>query len=432
MMFWRRSGYGSAMLSLFAALAICAGTVTAAAQEPAPAAVAPAPAPAEKKEEKQLVGYDKGFFLTEPKGLFKLVINGRVQGRFAFTNVESHEADADGNAVSATEGEKAYQFSIPQARLKLSGYVFSDRIGYLLQTDFGNKGNPILHSAYGDFALVKDALYLRAGQWERPFSRQQITSSGNFELVDRAITDKAFGCGRDIGVALHDNYEKSPKLEWVLGVFNGTGDKSWFDGTFSGTGSVDTDGEVTVSGDVSSKSSFTNVPDKLKPELVGRIGFNTGGIKGYSEADLEGGPLRLGVAAGATATFDNDDAGTAATRADLDYILKAYGFSLDGAFYVAALEKDGGSGFADQEYGAWGLHAQLGYVIAGHVQPVLRYALVDPKDGDNNTQEILGGISVYLFGHSVKWQTEAGPVLRQDPAGTLADLVVRTQMQLGF
>jgi len=374
------------------------------------------------------VGYDKGFFIRDEKGLFELVIGGRVQGRFAFTSTEAHETSADGSDVSDTSREKSYQFSLPQARLKLSGHVFSPRVGYQVQADFGNKGQPALISAYGDFGLVQGILHLRAGQWERPFSRQQITSSGNFHLVDRAITDKAFGAGRDIGIALHNDYEKSPKLEWALGLFNGTGDKPWFEGDVTST--VNADG--TVTSEASSKSAFTNVPDKFKPALVARIGFNTGGIKGYSEADLEGGPLRFAMAASAQANFDNDDSGAAAVRAEIDYILKAHGFSLDGAFYVASVEEEDGKGFSDQEYGAWGLHAQAGYVIAKHVEPVVRYALVDLDGDDNNTQEVLGGIAAYFFKHNVKWIAEAGPVLREDAAGDLADFVLRTQVQLGF
>ena len=409
-----------------------APTVATPAPEMAAPVVAATPAPtaAERKEEKQLVGYDKGFFLTDPKGLFKLVIGARVQGRFTFENIESHKTNEEGADTAATEKEKAYQFSVPQARLKLSGHVFSERVAYQMQADFGNKGNPALIAAYGDFGLVSDVLYLRVGQWERPFSRQQITSSGSFHLVDRAITDKAFGAGRDLGVAFHNNYEKSPKLEWALGLFNGTGDKPWFEGGFEGTGETDADGNITVEGEVSSKAKPTNVPDKLRPAVVARIGFNTGKIKGYSEADLEGGPFRFGMAASVQADFDASDEGKAATRADLDFIMKVEGFSLDGAIYLASVQD--GSGFADQKYGAWGLHAQAGYVIAGRVEPVVRYALVDLDGDDNNTQEFLGGLAIYVFKHNLKWQTEAGSVLRQDPAGTLDDVVVRTQLGLAF
>ena len=383
-----------------------------------------------QEAEKPLVGYDKGFFLQDEKGLFRLVIGARIQGRLAFERVESHETDDAGEDVAATTNEDSYQFSIPQARLKLSGHVFSERVAYNVQPDFGNKGYPALISAYGDFGLVPDVLHLRVGQWERPFSRQQITSSGSFHLVDRAITDKAFGAGRDLGVAFHNNYEKSPKLEWALGVFNGAGDKPWFDGGFEGTGATDEDGNITVEGDVSSKAKPTNVPDKLRPALVARIGFNTGKIKGYSEADLEGGPFRFGMAASVQADFDAAYEQTAATRGELDFIMKVRGFSLDGAVYVASAQD--GDGFADQRYAAWGLHAQAGYVIAGRVEPVIRYALVDLDGDDNNSQEILGGLSIYFFKHNLKWQTEAGSVLRQDPAGALDDVVLRTQLGLAF
>jgi hypothetical protein len=218
-------------LSLAAAVIVTTRAGLAVAQEPAapvyeptatppapePAALAPAPAPApaapspaaeESKPAKPLVGYDKGFFIQDGEGLFKLVIGARVQGRFTYESVEGHRTNADGDAVAATAREDGYQFSLPQVRLKLAGHVFSERVAYLMQADFGNKGYPALIAAYGDFALVPGALHLRVGQWERPFSRQQITSSGSFHLVDRAITDKAFGCGRDLGIAFHNDYEK--------------------------------------------------------------------------------------------------------------------------------------------------------------------------------------------------------------------------------
>ena len=415
--------YTRAAISITGALAFVAAVSEARSQDAAPVAE-------EQTEEKPRVGYDKGFFLQDEKGLFRLVIGARIQGRLAFERVESHETDDAGEDVAATTNEDSYQFSIPQARLKLSGHVFSERVAYNVQPDFGNKGYPALISAYGDFGLVPDVLHLRVGQWERPFSRQQITSSGSFHLVDRAITDKAFGAGRDLGVAFHNNYEKSPKLEWALGVFNGTGDKPWFDGGFEGAGSVDADGNVAVEGDVSEKAKPTNVPDKFRPAAVARIGFNTGKIKGYSEADLEGGPFRLGMAASVQADFDAADERTAATRGELDFIMKVRGFSLDGAVYVASAQD--GDGFADQRYAAWGLHAQAGYVIAGRVEPVIRYAFVDLDGDDNNTQEILGGLSIYFFKHNLKWQTEAGSVLRQDPAGDLDDVVLRTQLGLAF
>ena len=66
-------------------------------------------------------------------------------------------------------------------------------------------------------------LHLRVGQWKRPFSRQQLTSSGKQEFVDRSLTDKAFGAGRDVGMMVHNNFTRAKGLEWAAGVFNGNG-----------------------------------------------------------------------------------------------------------------------------------------------------------------------------------------------------------------
>jgi len=387
-----------------------------------------APLAGAQEKEKPSVGYDKGFFVEDSEGLFKLKINAWFQGRFAFESTEEHVIetdDATGEAatLAGTEREEGYQFSLPRARLRLSGNVLSKRITYAFQTDFG-KGDVVLKDYYGDIAFVPGRLHLRAGQWIRPFSRQQITSGGKLEMTDRAITDKGFGAGRDLGVAFHDDYEKSPPFEWVLGVFNGTGEKHWFEPQLS---TDDASGAVT---DVGSKSAYSNVPDRFHPMVVARIGYNHGGVVGYSEADLEGGPFRFSVGLDGLADFDLDGGRDSNLRGGLDFLLKVHGASLSGAAYVMSLQD--GAGFDDQAYAAWGAHAQAGYVFMGKVQPVVRYAILDPKEDENNTQEILGGIAIYFFKHNVKWQTEAGGILREDAAGDLSDFVLRTQLQLGF
>src|SRR5262249_21347423 len=152
-----------------------------------------------------------------------------------------------------------------------------------------------LKDYYIDGEISKGA-WLRFGQWKRPFSRQQITSSGKLEITDRSITDKAFLGSRDIGVAVHNMYEKSPDFELIVGVFNGSGDGA----KCSGGVADPTTGAV-------SGGAFTNIPSKFKPVWVARAGINRNGIKGYSEADLEGGPLRFGLAANVAVEGDNDD-----------------------------------------------------------------------------------------------------------------------------
>ena len=187
----------------------------------------------------------------------------------------------------------------------------------------------------------------------------------------------------------------------------------------------ETTGHVT---DVSGK--FSNVPDVFNPILAMRLGFNTKDLKGYSEADLEGGPTRFGMGLSGLIDFDLDDSDNGNYRTQLDYILKANGFSTTGAVYLMSAQE--GADFSDQSYGGLGFHAQLGYVIKGKVQPVFRYAYVNPEGAENQTQELLGGISVYVFKHNLKWQTDGGAIINQEGDDSLTDGIVRTQLQLAF
>ena len=354
-------------------------------------------------------GYKGGFYIKSNDGNSKLVIQARVQGRFEHTSI-----DEPGDR----ENENA--FLLPRARLTLKGNVFAPTIQYKFQTDFG-KGGATLKDFLVDYRLGAGP-WLRIGQWKRPFSRQQINSSGRLEFVDRAITDKAFGAGRDIGIALHNRYEKSPQVEWAIGVFNGTGDK----GVLNGSVAVDpATGQGSVTG-----GGFSNVPDKVRPAAVARIGYNHNGIKGYSEADFEGGPLRVGVGASVLAEFDADKDDSSGIRGEVDLIVKHFGFSASAAAYIASAQD--GAKFSDQSYAAVGAHAQVGYLLANKYQPAVRYALVSRDGADNDTHEIAGGFSIYPFKHKFKWQTDVAVLINETSADNTADIQARTQLQLSW
>tara|TARA_B100000029_G_scaffold426168_1_gene434924 strand:+ start:2333 stop:3445 length:1113 start_codon:yes stop_codon:yes gene_type:complete len=335
------------------------------------------------------VGYKKGFFIKPANSPFSLKVQGRVQSRFTYEGLEGIDKGADDEAA----------FAIQRARLKISGSAWDKKVTYKFQTDYG-KGSVVLKDFYVNYALSK-GLHIRTGQWKRPFSRQQITSSGKLELVDRAITDKAFGAGRDIGVAIHNNYEKSPGIEWVLGVFNGTGDKPVFTG-----------------------SKFSNVPDRLHPTAVARLGYNHGGIKGYSEADFAGGPLRFALGASVLKNFDSDDSGDGSMAAEVDGIVKVQGLSLSGGFYT--------SFDADNALDTKGFHVQAGYLLSNKYQPVVRYAMIDPDGAANNSSEIALGLSVYFHKHNLKWQTDVASKRGEDVSISDGDTIVRSQLQLAF
>ena len=375
--------------------------------------VAPEPASApgpEASGQGAKVEFAKGVSIETRDGKNKLVLGARVQPRLVWSKPDGQDASA--------------AFELSRARFSLNGHVHSSALGYKFEADFG-KGSVALKDFFVDYGLLKQVFHIRAGQFKKPFNRQQINSSGRLELVERAITDKAFGAGRDIGLMLHNNYEKSPSFEWALGFFNGTGDATHFSG--EGTVITDEDGDLTTEVEVD-RGKFSNVPSDWRPRLVARAGYNHGGIKGYSETDFEGGPFRAGVAASVQIDLDTNDDGLeeGTVSPEVDLIIKAFGFSASSAVYYLAP-------MAESAPTAIGFYAQAGYLIGGAVQPVARIAFVDPEGETVAQREITFGLSYYPWQHLFKWQTDIG-LLTSTAAGETetTDLLLRSQLQLAF
>jgi len=409
---WFRRASGLVLLSAL----VCGGAIASEANE--------------RDVQDPLLGYDTGFFARSGDGLFEIKLNAVIQPRFSFESQEravsttpepgTPVGDPDGLG-DETDREHTYAFAIPRAQLKLGGHAFSESVRYFFQTDFG-LGTPMLKDCWIDFGLVDGALHLKVGQLKRPFSRQWLTSAATLELIERSITHNRFDPGRGLGLMFHNRFLRSPRFEWALGLFNGHGYVPWFEGDVQ----VDPDtGQGQVAG-----GKFTNIPDRFRPTIVARLGYNHGGIMGYSEADLEGGGPRFAVAASGLVELDAGDEGDSNVRGELDYAFKLRGFSSTGAVYVAGASS---GDFADQAFESIGFHLQAGYVIGGMFQPAVRYALIDPVGEDDRIHRVLGGLAFYFFGHNLKWQIDGGGRLREDPlVGDLTDYTIRTQVQLAF
>jgi hypothetical protein len=319
--------------------------------------------------------------------------------------------EATSTVDDADERSNRAAFLVRRARLTLGGHAFTEKLGYKFQTDFG-KGFVTLKDYYLDVE-VADQVWIRAGQWKRPFNRQQINSSGNLELVERAAADKEFRGGRDIGFALHNNYEKSPDTEWALGVFNGTGE----------TPVLDPD-----------KGTYSNVPGDFFPVFVARGGINRGGLDGYSEGDFKGGPLRWGVAASVWVEGDFDGGDPPSHQAEVDFIVKNNGLSASGAFYLDTREKDPVDGGIELD--TMGAYAQVGMVFGEgtrRMNGVGRYNITMPQGdmAEDPTHEVTVGVGWFPHAHNAKLQAEVGSKI--EPEAGIADAVVaRIQGQLAF
>lgn len=362
------------------------------------------------QEKHPTAGYDRKFFIQSEEGNFKFSPSLRLQFRYTFDSTEEN-----GDRVNTNK------FEIARARLIFDGNIFEPALTYKFQAEFG-KGNVYLKDFYLDYGFAPE-FHIRAGQWKRPFSRQQITSSGKLQLVDRSFLDKEFAAGRDIGIAFHNGYEKSPIFEWALGLFNGTGEKSKYSAKVTqnkGTKDVE---KIEI--------KQTNVPKDFHPIAVLRVGYNYGGIKGYSEADFEGGGLRFSIGASLLADFDNDNDDRSFVQPQVDFMAKIHGFSLTGGSYLST--EQNGPKWADQKYASFGVFCQGGYLFLKKYEFALRYSLYDQDGHSNEAHEAAAGISLYFHKHNLKWQTDAILLRERDPvSGTSDDLAVRSQLQLSF
>ncbi len=114
-------------------------------------------------------------------------------------------------------------FRIKRARIKLTGEVLKN-LFYKLQIDTVN--NPILLDAQVEFKFSPYA-NLKFGQFKIPFSLENLVSSFGLDTINRSRIVEELCPGRDMGEKGRDIgfeiYGQLPKIEYSLGVFNGSG-----------------------------------------------------------------------------------------------------------------------------------------------------------------------------------------------------------------
>ncbi len=383
----------------------------------------PAPAAEEKKDEKPALKatYNGGLVFGTEDGKYEVKLALRTQFRFESTRPTEDDA------------EFANRFSVNRIRFQLEGHVHGKDNRYKMEVALDDAGS---------FSFVKDTyierkvsnVWMRVGQWRRPYSRQELTSDFASAFNERSIANEFAGGGRDVGLAIHNDYEKSPDgLEWVVGIFN-----NFAGGSDRPSQSATTTCTTDAAGVVRCTTSVgrpTNIPADFGPTFVARAGWNIGKIKGYSETDLEGGPLRLAVAASykvSLANFVHDDEGSKAGNfshaAQVDAILKNEGLDVTAGAYLQSLP---------------GLDVQFGGLLQGgyfltpkKTQVSARFAMHQTNADDRNQLEIRAAFSYFLAGHAAKLISEVGYLqltgendmgVSDDP-----DIQFRTMAQLTF
>lgn len=382
----------------------------------------------EQKDEKPAVSatYDSGLKLSSADDEYELKLLFRNQLRF--------------ESVRPLEGNQFLnRFYLPRLRLQAEGHVFGKSNRYKLELGVGDAGSfSFVKDVFVERKLADAPVWLRMGAWKRPFNRAELVSDFASTFNERSIQNELAGGGRDIGVAVHNDYEKSPEgLEWAAGVFNqfsGGKDRPDLGGAIAGNCTTNP-----MTGAITCKDTRpANFPNDFSPAVVLRVGWNSAKIKGYSESDLEGGPLRYAIGLAYKIDLANFSAGTKATWGEnlshgleLDALVKIEGFQTHVGGVMMKLKTDG-------PY--YGVFAQPGYMLGKKDELALRFAYVtgglDKADLDRDQIEARLAYSHFFHGHTFKLASDAGILqsLGTDAMGTSdkPDFMLRVMMQLSL
>lgn len=308
---------------------------------------------------------------------FTLNIGARVQVRYSY--LDRDEQDAVGS------------FGIRRGRLSLSGAAYEHFL-YAIQLELAGGSARLIDANVRYQAAPMATLWF--GQGKAPFGRQQLNSSGNLHLVDRAITDGRFAPGRQQGIALLGQ-TPGRTFEYAAGVYNGNGiNAANEDNTYM---------------------------------YVGRAVWTPLGAYAPAESahDYPASPrVALGVA-GLHNTVGQDEEQVDIARLGLEAAFKLRGLNTVGEFY-----HERASPAVGESVDTNGWYVQAGYLLPNRRHELAaRYAVISP-DTPTDTDLIETGIgySLYFNGHRAKLQTDLRNIDRR--ATDISDLELRVQFQL--
>ena len=289
------------------------------------------------------------------------------------------------------------RFRARRVKTSMEGVVFGD-VKYKIQANW--VGTPILEDAYLQYSRNPLA-QLWVGRGKAFFGRQELTSSGKQQFVDRSLFSGRFHPGRDTGVALVGEVP-SKVLEYQVGIYNGSGIAS---------NSNDNDDFMTTA----------------------RVVWHPMGMIGLEESALDY-PSRPKVAIGLAAL--QNETGTGATVQDDSRLAAELAFKYLGLNAVAEYvteDRDTPAGQLDTE----GYLVQLGYLFPNQKFELAgRYGLVSPDTPADRDQTETGvAFSWYISKHDYKLQADYRTVEDLAQSATSANREydeARLQLQIAF
>jgi phosphate-selective porin OprO/OprP len=332
-------------------------------------------------------------------------------------------------------------------RLWWEGTAFTPDLFYKIQIDVVGSGGDILRDAELGYVFIPDFLVAKGGQFKTPFCRQEMTSSGRLEFVDRSLACSNFRFERARGLQVYGNPWNS-LIEYYGGAYNTTGR--------NGPANPDTNFlyvtrfVVNPLGPVPyAEADFGPTPDPLVAMGVSYAYEKARGSVFTSAATVGPDPndpdmqviTQTGQAQNQVSylrmiqPFYNklknpNDLTDELQVLEFDLAARWIGIDLNFEYFLGFNSNSAHAGAAPgapyalppSYFNNDGYYAQAGYfIIPKKLQIAARYSEITPTEdavvtkanGSKVTQaqdELLGAISYYFAQHNLKLQTDFGPV----------------------
>jgi len=350
-------------------------------------------------------------------GIAQVRINNRLQVRY------TQELPDETVQLAGTEakGDSKGSFRIRRAKFKIDGWFYKPWLLYELQLNWpavtGANVGALLEDANINWDLSHGdrKFMIKFGQYKVPFGRQQITSSGSQQFVDRSQVSDTYARGRDTGLQLWGRL-LGDKVEWRVGAFNGNG----------------------LTRTTNDNDTFQwNARVMIQPNGVAPLGTglgNSGPL--FSESDFETTDKPIWAVA---ANYERNDFHRTTTGIDLkdrvfefDGIFKFKGLFLTADYYMREREPEPpASGGTPVKFDSNGWYLQGGYLFGVRRQWELagRYGTFDPTSltAGNDQREWRVGASYYYVRHALKVQADYGRLENKATGVKNDELRVQTQ-----
>lgn len=331
--------------------------------------------------------FKKGIGITTPDSLFQVNLRFRMQSRAGVFFEQDKPTE--------------YEMQVRRLRLRLEGFVKDPKLTYTIQLSFtpGDTGsNPS--------NFIRDAVIhykpnphwaFHFGQTKLPGNRQRVNSSGALQFTDRTINNASFTIDRDFGLFAYYSNQFSEDFNFSIKTAVSTGEGRNFSRKSEGlsyTGRV----ELYPLGKFSKNGAFFegDLERETSPKLYFGAGynFNNKAIKSQGQTGEN--------------LFEARDLHTFSS----DLVFKYSGLASmlsymrrDAANPITRKGAEEASVFVGQ-----GIDVQNSYTFASMWEISSRYSFQKPLGAISHLyakkNEFSLGVTKYIWGHSLKFQTE--------------------------